>query len=113
MVNTEGWKAKGKAMNTNTGKSPQDGCRTIPPWTIPPRTIPPYIHTYIHACIYMYMYVCICMCVCMCVYVCVYVCMYVYVCVCIHVYVCMHNILGAELSGGNVLPKMGGGIVRG
>src|SRR6218665_3308677 len=38
--------------------------------------------------------------------------MYVYVCVCIHVYVCMHNILG-ELSGGNVLPKTGGGIVRG
>ena len=43
---------------------------------------------------------------------CVYVCVYVYVCVCMHVYVCMHNIWG-ELSGGNVLPKTGGGIVRG
>jgi len=41
---------------------------------------------------------------------CVYVCI---MCVCIHVYVCMHNISG-ELSGWvNVLPKTGGGIVRG
>jgi len=53
------------------------------------------------------------MCVCMSVYVCVYICMYVYVCVCIHVYVCMHNILGELSGGGNVLPKTGGGIVRG
>ena len=49
------------------------------------------------------------MCVCMCVYVCVY----VYVCVCIHVYVCMHTILGGIVRRGNVLPKTGGGIVRG
>src|SRR6218665_1864071 len=67
-----------------------------------------YVCVYVYVCMYMYacicMYVCICMCVCMYVYVCV--------CVCIHVYVSMHNILG-ELSGGNVLPKTGGGIVRG
>ena len=45
--------------------------------------------------------------------VCMYVC--VCVCVCIHVYVglCMHNILGGNCPGGNVLPKTGGGIVQG
>ena len=59
-----------------------------------------------HVYVCMYMYVCVYVCVYM------YVCMYVCVSVCIHVYECMHNILG-ELSGGNVLPKTGGGIVRG
>ena len=72
---------------------------------------------YVYVCTCMYMYVCICMyiiCACMCVYVCVYVCIYVYVCmrtcICI-MYVCI--IYRGELSGGNVLPKTGGGIVRG
>src|SRR6218665_4054878 len=66
---------------------------------------------YVYVCMYMYASICMYMYVCMCVYVCMYVCMYM--CVCIHVYVCMHNISG-ELSGRvNVLPKMGGEIVRG
>ena len=34
-------------------------------------------------------------------------------CVCIHVYVCMHNTSGELSEEVNVLPKMGGGIVRG
>jgi len=53
----------------------------------------------------------------------VYVCMYMYACICMQVYVCMymckqayvclHNILGGIVRGVNVLPKTGGGIVRG
>src|SRR6218665_1279867 len=70
-----------------------------------------YVCICMHVYVCMYMYVCICMCVCM--YVCMYECMYVCVCVYVCIYVCVHNILGWELSRGNVLPKTGGGIVRG
>jgi len=66
--------------------------------------------TYVYLCMYMYVHICMCVYVCM--YVCMYVCINVTMRVCIHVYACMHNISG-ELSGGNVLPKTGGGIVRG
>src|SRR6218665_1605838 len=58
----------------------------------------------------MYVCTCICMCVCMCVYVCMYVCMYMCMYAYMHMYVCI--IFWGELSGGNVLPKTGGGIVR-
>src|SRR6218665_655810 len=75
-----------------------------------------YIHTDIYVCLYMYvcicmcvcMYVCVCMCACMylCMYVCMYMCVYAYM----YMFVCI--IYWGELSGGNVLPKTGGGIVR-
>src|SRR6218665_3028043 len=75
-----------------------------------------YVCLYMYVCICMHVYVCMYMYVCICVYVCVYVCICMrvcmYICVCIHVYVCMHNIWG-NCSGVNVLPKTGGGIVRG
>src|SRR6218665_3706497 len=66
---------------------------------------------YVYVCMYMYACICICMCVCMCV--CVYVCMYVYVCV--YAYMCMYVCITywGNCPGGNVLPKTGGGIVRG
>ena len=53
------------------------------------------------------MYVCMYVCICM------RVCMYVYVCISIHIYVCIYNISGENVRGVSVLPKMGGGIVRG
>ena len=51
----------------------------------------------------------------MCVYVCVYVCMSMCVCVYVYAYMYMYVciIYWKELPGGNVLPKTGGGIVRG
>src|SRR6218665_2515923 len=61
-----------------------------------------------HVYVCMYMYVSICMYVYVCVCVCVYMCEYATM----HTCMCMHNILG-ELSGGNVLPKTGWGIVWG
>ena len=68
-----------------------------------------------YACISMhvYIYVCICMYVYVCVYVCGYVCVYMYVCMYVCMCVGMHNILGGIVRGANVLPKTGGGIVRG
>ena len=62
---------------------------------------------HVYVCMYMYVCMCVCMYVCVCIH--VYVCMHAYMCM----YVCMHNILGGELSGGNVLPKTGGGISGG
>src|SRR6218665_456281 len=55
------------------------------------------------------MHVCICICVCMCVYICVYVCMYAYM----YMYVCIIYRGGNCPGVVNVLPKTGGGIVRG
>src|SRR6218665_1347954 len=67
-----------------------------------------YVCMYMYVCVCVYMYVCMYVCICM--HVCKILCMYM--CVCIHVYVCMHNIWG-NCPWGNVLPKTGGGIVRG
>src|SRR6218665_116869 len=64
-----------------------------------------FIHTYICIC----MFVCVCICMDVCMYICICVCMHT--CICMYV-ICMHNISG-ELSGGNVLPKMGGELSRG
>src|SRR6218665_3329257 len=77
-----------------------------------------YVCICVHVYVCMYMYVCICMYMYVCVYVCVYVCMHVCMCmcVCMHTCVCMYvciTYLGGIVRGGNVLPKTGGGIVRG
>ena len=63
-----------------------------------------YVCIRMYVFVYMYMYVRICMCVCICMSVCMYVSMHT----CIYIYA---YYIG-ESSGGNVLPKMGGGIVR-
>src|SRR6218665_2292487 len=77
----------------------------------------------------LYMYACICMHVFVCMYsvyvyvcihggivwgeMCVYVC--VHVCICVYAYMYMYVCIryGGNCLGGNVLPKTGGGIVRG
>src|SRR6218665_2382454 len=63
---------------------------------------------YVYTCM-MYMYVCLYMYACM--YVCMYVCMYICVYAYMYVYVCI--IYRGELSGGNVLPKLGGELSGG
>ena len=61
------------------------------------------------------MYVCLYMYVCMCMYVCVcvYVYAYMYVCMSVPQYMFWGGNVRGEMSGGNVLLKTGGGIVRG
>src|SRR6218665_1083359 len=61
------------------------------------------------------MYACICMYVYVCMYVCVYMYVCMYVCMCVYAYMCMYVCITywGNCPGGNVLPKTGGGIVRG
>jgi len=57
------------------------------------------------------MYGCMDACMYVCMYVCIYVCMNVCVYAYMYIYVCI--IYRGELFGGDVLPKIGGGIFRG
>src|SRR6218665_191168 len=72
-----------------------------------------YVCLYLYVCICMHVYVCVYIYVCVCMYVCISVCMCVYVCVYVCMCMCVCIIYWGELFGGNVLPKTGGGLVRG